>query len=352
MVEQAAESWASSVPKRNQAFDVLRIGFALFVILSHTAEVTDGNNSRELLTRLFHNGMTLGSIGVDGFFLLSGYLILGSWLTNPNPGGYLQKRILRIVPGYLIAVIASVSILGMIAPATDGFFGHLLSAKFIESVLILGSPVTPPLFPGLHWNILNGSLWTITYEFCCYLIVLLLGICGLAHRRYFWLAVTFIFFVLNASPTLGRHLSWHEHAILRLGAMFLMGGCYWHFKKLVVFRTSVALLALGFLMPCFFSHTLVEPTFAVFGGYLIFFAGSRNATLSVRLGHFPDISYGLYLYGWPVICLVVWLFHPSLWLAVVTSSTLSACLGWLSWHYVERPMLKRKRAPSAQLATS
>lgn len=348
IVNQVAESRAPSTPRRNQVFDALRIGFALFVIISHTAEITDGNRSRELLTRLFHNGITLGSIGVDGFFLLSGYLILASWLTDPNPASYLQKRLLRIVPGYVVAVSASVCVLGMVAPAAAGFFGHLLGVKFLESVLILGSPVTPPLFPGLHWNILNGSLWTITYEFGCYLIVLLLGIWGIARRRYFWLALTFILFVLYVNPELGRHLSWQGHASLRLVTMFLVGGCYRQFRNLVPFRTSLALLSSGLLMACFFSHTLAEPAVAILGGYLLFFAGSRDAAVSAHLGKFPDISYGLYLYGWPAICLIVWLFHPPLWLTGLMSGILSACLGWLSWHYVERPMLKRKRKPSAQ----
>jgi peptidoglycan/LPS O-acetylase OafA/YrhL len=333
----------------------MRIGFALFVILAHSAEITDGNESRELLTRIFHNGMTLGAIGVDGFFLLSGYLILASWLSNPKPASYLQKRVLRIVPGYVVAVVTSICVLGLVAPATPGFFSQLINAKFLGSVLILGSPITPPLFPGLHWNILNGSLWTITYEFGCYLVVLFLGVCGLARRRNFWLILTALNFSFFAIPGLSRHLVWHGHAILnaqRLVVMFLVGGCYWHLRTLVQFRLSLALVASVSLTTCLFSPTFAEPAVAMFGSYLLFFLGSRDVELRAYIGKFPDISYGLYLYSWPVICLVLWLLHPPLWLTIAMASTLSACLGWLSWHYVERPMLRKKKEPSAQLAIS
>jgi peptidoglycan/LPS O-acetylase OafA/YrhL len=79
--------------------DFMRIGFAACVLLSHAPELTDGNPSRELFYRLTHV-MSLGSFGVDGFFLLSGFLIVKSWQTDPNLLDYLSKRVLRIVPGY------------------------------------------------------------------------------------------------------------------------------------------------------------------------------------------------------------------------------------------------------------
>lgn len=336
-----------SLPGRNRVFDCLRIVFALLVILSHTAEIP-GNRSRELFTRWFHNGMTFGSIGVDGFFLLSGYLILRSWLMEPRLGSYLQKRLLRIVPGYVVAVALSILILGNLAPATSGFFDHLFGLSFFESVLILGAPVTPPLFPGLHWNVLNGSLWTITYEFTCYLAVALLGMCGLARRKHFWLSLTFTLFALYASPELGRHLMWHGHAnhrALRLGTMFLVGGAYWHLRDVIRFRTYLAVIAAALLISCFFCQSLAEPALALLGGYLLFFAGSRDLSVRARFHKFPDISYGLYLYGWPVVCIIIWKLHSTPRTTFIFSSTLAAFLGWLSWHFVERPMLKWKQIP-------
>jgi len=69
---------------RNHQFDLLRIFFATLVLLSHAPEITNGNASRELLHRLTHAPMTFGVLGVDGFFVLSGYLIVQSWLGDPE----------------------------------------------------------------------------------------------------------------------------------------------------------------------------------------------------------------------------------------------------------------------------
>jgi len=43
----------------------------------------------------------LGAMAVDGFFLLSGFLIVQSWATDPNLGRFLLKRVLRIYPAFI-----------------------------------------------------------------------------------------------------------------------------------------------------------------------------------------------------------------------------------------------------------
>ena len=353
--EPLTEPIARVPARRNHTFDLMRIGFALLVILSHAAEITDGDRSREPAIRIFHSGFTCGMMAVDGFFLLSGYLILASWLSDPRPASYLQKRILRIVPGYVVCVVATTCVLGVVAPAAPGFFSHLLNAGFLTSVLTLGSPVTPPLFPSLHWHILNGSLFTITYEFSCYLVVMLLGLLGLASRRFCWLALTGLCLAFFTSGVVNWNFPWHGRALFltqRFLLMFLIGGCYWHFRSAVPLQLRFALIAAGALVACLFFPILAEPAFAIFGSYLLFFLGSKDSAVSAGIANFPDISYGIYLYGWPVLCLVIWLLHPSLWLTIAMSSIFSAGLAWLSWHYVERPMLKMKKRPSARLAHS
>ena len=65
---------------RNHSFDLLRIVFAMLVLLSHAAEIEYGNASHELFSRFTGTQITFGTVGVDGFFLLSGYLIVQSWL--------------------------------------------------------------------------------------------------------------------------------------------------------------------------------------------------------------------------------------------------------------------------------
>ena len=85
-------------------FNVLRLMLALAVILSHTYELIDGNREREILTQMFGT-YSLGEIAVNSFFILSGLLIAASWCREPNLMLFTRKRILRIAPGFFVAVV-------------------------------------------------------------------------------------------------------------------------------------------------------------------------------------------------------------------------------------------------------
>lgn len=161
---------------RNIRFDLLRILLAVLVLLSHAPELTDGNKSRELFSRLTQSELAFGTIAVDGF-LFSGFLMVQSWEHDPQLFRFLRKRVLRIVPGYLVAALLSTVVVGLLAPGVPYFF-HQLDAKFWETILLLSSPLTPPVLPGRPYALVNGSLWTITYEFRCYLLVAAFGVCG------------------------------------------------------------------------------------------------------------------------------------------------------------------------------
>ena len=60
---------------RNHQLDLLRIIFATMVLLGHASELTPGQLYGDIFRRWTHSNVTFGAIGVDGFFLLSGFLI-------------------------------------------------------------------------------------------------------------------------------------------------------------------------------------------------------------------------------------------------------------------------------------
>ena len=343
-----------SRPARNLRFDLLRIVFATLVLLAHAPELTDGNRSRELFSRFTHSDVTFGVLGVDGFFLISGFLIVQSWESDPEFLNFLRKRLLRIVPGYLVAVALSTLAVGLLAPGIPNFFSHF-DFHFFSTVALLYSPATPPVLPGLPDPLVNGPMWTISYEFRCYLLVGLFGVAGILRRRVAWLLIAIGLLGAMTSTWLPNHL-WHEHFTVfgdpeqlpRLFGAFFVGGLFWLFRERMPFRPTFALTAAAIVCASAFSARLFELALIVFGGYLMFYF-TQQKTQQKRRHLFPDISYGVYLYGWPVESLWIWYVHGSPWVTFVASALICFGLGWLSWHFVERPMLKLKRRSSAPL---
>ena len=342
---------------RNHVFDLLRIVFATLVLLSHAPEITDGNASRELWTRASGGSMTFGGLAVDGFFLLSGFLIAQSWERDPEFLNYLRKRLLRIVPGYAVAVLLSIVVVGLVAPGVDHFFRHL-TMRTVASILMLSSPETPPVYPGDVYHLVNGSTWTITYEFRCYVLVAILGLVGLLRRRWVCLAATCALLVVMNSFQLTVDLSWSRYLfftgvplqVFRLTAAFLVGTCFYLFRDRVRFKPWLAAVALAFLVVVrVFLARKLEGAVLVGGGYLLFYVGSLSLSWLNWMRRVPDISYGIYLYGWPVETMWIWTHHGSPWVTFAVSTPICFALGWLSWHFVERPALTLKRRATAPL---
>lgn len=344
--------------KRNRNLDVFRIVFALCVLLSHAPELTDGDKSRELLARFSHTSITLGNLGVDGFFLLSGYLITQSWESEPRLGRFLRKRLLRIVPGYLAAALLSVLIVGLVAPGTAHFF-HKFNFMFPVSLLTLSYPFTPPVLPGMPYPSANGALWTINYEFRCYLGVALLGLSGILRKRH----VVALFAAAALVGLLSGSRVGHVHLPLRLTLLlgdpfqecrllfaYLVGVLFYLFRSSRLFHPLIASAAACLILVASKGGAFIfESVLIACGGYLLFYAGQLQWSGIQYTGRFPDISYGLYLYGWPVESLLIWHHQAWPWITFAEAAILSAALGWLSWRYIERPALRFKGSGSAPL---
>ena len=327
------------------------------VLLSHAPEITDGNRSREIFNRVTRSGISFGDVGVMGFFLLSGYLIVQSWQGDPEFWNYLRKRILRIVPGYLVAAILSTIVVGLLAPAIPNFFRHF-TYHYPASVLGLDRPKTPPVFPGLTYPDVNGSMWTIPYEFRSYLLVAIFGVCGLLRRPVAWIGTAVLLLIVTADKGLEHHLEWQRwraftgtpHYVFSLTATFFVGGCFYLFRDRIKFRLIFGIpAAIGLLLAGIFLPGNLELAMILLGGYLLFYLAQVEIKSLPTMGRFPDISYGVYLYGWPVEALWIWYHRGSPWITFLVSVPICFGLGWLSWHFVERPMLKLKRRATAPL---
>jgi peptidoglycan/LPS O-acetylase OafA/YrhL len=327
-------------------FGFLRLLFATLVILAHSPELVDGNRSREILTRLFGT-MSLGEVAVDGFFLISGYLILQSLVNSRSNFEYLCKRALRIYPGYITAFVISLWIGTLAGGRIAGPVQTLLD---VTRALSLHTPRLDGAFSGNPIAVVNGPMWTVSYEFRCYLLAMLLGVLGILRNRraYLLLMVALLLSVISQldlrwSPTmvaLFGQARFSEH----FSFAFLIGGAFYLFRDRISYTGRAAVLALILLIPLMFFPLAAETALVTLGGYVLFyFAFKFKSARLNRVGSKVDLSYGIYLYAWPIQNLLIWHYrHISPWILFALSATMAGVCAYASWIFVESPALSLK----------
>lgn len=286
----------------------------------------------------------LGVVAVDGFFLVSGYLVYLSWGRSRSAGAFVAKRALRIYPAYLVvlgftAAAAAVSAGPRAAAYLRSlafFHDRVLAAAvyFVPGGLDGGAVYPHNPMPGIA----NGSLWTLRHEVQCYAVVLLLGSVGLLGRRSVAAMAAGSYLLLAASAVLHLqtdHVRFLAYFFLGAAAADLPAGVF----RLTLPRAGLAaaVLAAGARMPPYFP-AVAPPALC----YLIFAVAFAPVKVGPGLFARWDLSYGVYLYGWPVQQLVVSA-GASTPLAVFALSVPPVLLlAGLSWRFVEAPALALK----------
>jgi peptidoglycan/LPS O-acetylase OafA/YrhL len=351
------------------SFGFLRLLFASLVIVSHTPEIVDGNRAREILTIGFRT-ISFGEFAVAGFFLISGYLITASFMMSRTSASYLTKRVARIYPAficaYLICILVVAPIGGAKLPQDAGEYLFIA----VRALLLL-PPDVGTVFQGTPYPYLNSSMWTISVEFKCYILALLVGTLGIFRKKSVVLTLTTLLLLTNiiagldyhsyeqsqiwrSPPTIFSLSDWNsallgnKKEVLKLSSIFMTGSCFYLYRRYLSFRFHYIALALVCLVLALSFERLAIIGVCLFSGYLIFSVAELNkGNRLARVNNKDDVSYGLYLYAFPVTKLIVH-FGPHMSIALVGILTffISYGLGWVSWSVVEKPIMRRiRRSP-------
>ena len=151
-------------------FDLLRLTAALAVLFAH------GDFLYRLHLPVPFVGHSLGSLAVYVFFFISGYLVCQSWRREPALGAFWVKRLARVFPGLVVAVVFSVAVLGWAVTTLPSAAYWQAPGTWLNLLNNAAGLATVQTLPGVFESnpfarAVNGSLWTIRYELAMYALL-------------------------------------------------------------------------------------------------------------------------------------------------------------------------------------
>jgi len=336
-------------------FNFVRIFLASSVIFTHSFWVVTKIGGADPFSSVL--GKPISAFAVDGFFFLSGLLVYGSLLRRQSLPSFLIARLSRLWPGLAVSVMLTIGVGAYFSSAHGAAYLHGDTLRFLSHNLTLrpgAYTLTGLDCDGAPCNV-NGSLWTIAWELGCYLTLgalFLLSLAGEKTMRYIVLPLTFAFALLwhlvpHATGKVGglRYLLDMED---RLWTMFALGiaAYVWRDRIRLSWPVAVALL-IGTLVQAHFGWSLHIDS--LFIAYLVLCVGLLTAKTKAFSASWPDYSYGMYIYAFPVMMLLAQSFHfQNYWLLAAANFVCTVPLAALSWHFVEKPALEASKGWQAR----
>jgi peptidoglycan/LPS O-acetylase OafA/YrhL len=304
-------------------FHIIRYALSLLVIYSHSFALLGFPEPGLYL-------FTYGNLAVKCFFALSGYLITSSYLRINNLFHYFANRLLRILPGLFVALILS------------HYIGRYFN--FYEN-----NPIP---------HIINGPIWTLSWEFLCYFLCGLLAAIGLLTTSSLG-AILIAGLMLLVTLDISNDFSL---IIAPLMLLFFIGGYIQLHKKYINFNIFGFLCLMILIITCIdprgswllyifkYIPFLYGPNFEIQKYLSLLFLCALPGGL-IFVSYFRpckslenDYSYGMYILAWPVQQVLVCVYKNSLSpislfiISWVITHIFAMCL----WHTIEKRALKFK----------
>lgn len=335
--------------------NIMRLIAALFVIVTHSYALS-GQQEGDLLFSITGGQLMFSSLGVDTFFIISGFLIFNSFKYRKSNLDYLWKRCLRIFPALFIVLSLTV-IIGYFF-SSSSFYDYFWMTGNVKTYILNNlslynlQPTMSDVFatnplPGT----INGSLWTLAYEFSLYFLVMLAAI-GRFVPANLGRAITALIVALCAYISLeyksdvdAKEFFWglNLYYVIYFSSLFFFGSLLaslkfeqWKGLKWYCIVSGVMLI-ISIYFGCYAaaSHILL-PVFIMSLGY------AHVPRVSIEYHRVGDLSYGVYIYGFVIQQALMNLFQFELSELMVTSLIISLLCGFLSWKVIESKAMHYK----------
>ena len=322
----------SDLLNSNNNFDILRLIASLCVLYAHEFIF------REPKLHYFDNSLlnksaVIGEIAVCFFFVLSGLLLTNSLLKNTHY--FLIKRILRIFPALFLCLFVSVFVIGPLfsALSVHEFYSHPKTWLYLVGNSILNIQwVLPGVF--IKGPFFNGSLWTLGYEFLCYLFLASLSRLRILNNYFLsnLICIVIIGFSIYLYPDT---LPLGHPPIYAMFALGILLAINQHFIKIkLTYFFLLIFISIIFIDNKHFSYHILVFTFIYFLLWTAQFAFLKNKLPC-------DLSYSIYLFGLPVQFLIAEI-YPNLGFMnyLLLSLLFLTPISLVSWFFIEKPAIK------------
>lgn len=334
--------------KHYNNFDFLRFVFALLVVISHSFPLSGVEEKEQWIYQFTNGQMVYSALGLNGFFVISGFFIFQSMQRSKSLIAYFTKRLKRILPGLFVVLFITLLLVPFVYESDVPFYLNPEFWTYLPNNLSLYGfqPVIEGVFNSNYYHAINGSLWTIRYEFTLYVAIAFLFFIKEKKLLLLWgLIIVYLFFYVLFQFYLDRFASSEVfgmlgYEILNLGTFFIVGSIIaaLQFEKNKNRGIYFCIALFIFVLSIYFNFYsvvkhLVFPVIIIFLGYYVlpFFS---------TFGKYGDASYGIYIYSFPIQQALMYFYKLNTLQLLVYSCLLSIIFGYLSWHIVEKRFIK------------
>lgn len=343
-------------PSRRNNFNIIRLIAALCVMSGHMTYIADVDTPSFAKVEI-HN------VGVIVLFLIGGYLVAKSWLSDPHPVRYAVKRFVRIWPPFAVFVLLMVYVAGPLLSelGPEAYFQNDYKS-FLYNLRLYIVYRLPGVFPRdlPMTGVINGSLWTIPVEaalyVACPVILLICGWRATPEKRGYRIAVIAGVVLLGelirsecfpTSRAIFYATDWL--AGLYLIASFLIGMAFACLKTERLLNTQIAAVLMAAVAATTFNRGTQGTIAIVAIAYFVFSFALMEKPLFAGFARKYDLSYGIYLYGFFFQQLAAWTFNIQMNLSLtcmelfLVSLVPTLAAAWLSCVLVEQPLIRLTR---------
>ncbi len=339
----------STVPLRDgqdNFFTPLRLIFALMVVFGHAFVVGRGGAEHDPLW-LFHYSPSY--MAVNLFFVASGFMVTASMLRRGDGANFAAARLIRIYPALIAHVALMMFVVGPLGSSLP-LSTYLSSPElWLQPFKVLSFVDTDMILPGGFENngeqLTSAPLWTLRYEMLCYVATLMAFSLGLMRRRWMvllqFVGPAVIWTVCRQTGAFDS-LPASVEALVRFSMAYGVGATAYAYRDRIRLHWSYPLLMVG-AVAALHATAASDIALNLFLGSLVLILAFSHAPKLERFQSMGDISYGVYIYHWPVMQLLVhWM--PGIGVAELLALSLPVIFAtsWLSWTYVEKPTLRHK----------